>query len=132
MLALGRLLQVIAPGLNTSATQMLVWGFLISTVLVYHGTFVVNSLAHVCGRRRFPTRDDSHNNLLIALITLGEGWHNNHHYAPSSERQGFFWWEVDLTHYILAALSWLGIVWDFKSPPRSVYQNKPQAENSPR
>jgi stearoyl-CoA desaturase (delta-9 desaturase) len=125
MLALGRLLQVMAPSLNTSATQMLVWGFLISTILVYHGTFMVNSVAHVFGRRRFPTRDDSRNNLLIALITLGEGWHNNHHYAPSSERQGFFRWEVDLTHYALAALSWLGIVWDLNSPPPSVYLNRP-------
>ncbi len=121
MLALGRLFQVIAPGMNTSATQMLVWGFLISTALVYHGTFAVNSLAHVFGRRRFHTRDDSRNNLLIALITFGEGWHNNHHYAPSSERQGFYWWEVDFSHYILKTLSWLGLVWDLKAPPSRVY-----------
>jgi stearoyl-CoA desaturase (delta-9 desaturase) len=121
MLALGRLLRVINPGMNTSATQMLVWGFLISTVLVYHGTFVVNSLAHVFGRRRFHTKDDSRNNLLIALITFGEGWHNNHHYAPSSERQGFLWWEVDFSHYILKTLSWLGLVWDLKAPPSRVF-----------
>lgn len=121
MLALGRLLQLIAPGMNTSATQMLVWGFFISTVLVYHGTFVVNSLAHVFGRRRFPTKDDSRNNLLIALITFGEGWHNNHHFAPSSERQGFYWWEVDFSHYILKTLSWLGLVWDLKEPPSRAY-----------
>jgi stearoyl-CoA desaturase (delta-9 desaturase) len=126
MLVLGRALQTIAPGMNTSAAQMLVWGFLISTVLVYHGTFVVNSLAHVFGRRRFPTKDNSRNNLLIALITLGEGWHNNHHHAPSSERQGFYWWEVDLTHYALSALSRLGIVWDLKKPPAGVYQKKPR------
>ena len=121
MLALGRSLQVIAPGMNTSPAQMLVWGFLISTVIVYHGTFVVNSLAHVFGRRRFPTKDDSRNNLLIAFITFGEGWHNNHHYAPSSERQGFYWWEVDFSHYILKTLSWLGLVWDLKRPPSRVY-----------
>jgi stearoyl-CoA desaturase (Delta-9 desaturase) len=107
--------------MNTSATQMLVWGFLISTVLVYHGTFVVNSLAHVFGRRRFPTKDDSRNNFLIALITFGEGWHNNHHYAPSSERHGFYWWEIDISHYILKTLSWLGLVWDLKAPPSRVY-----------
>jgi stearoyl-CoA desaturase (delta-9 desaturase) len=100
---------------------MLVWGFLISTVLVYHGTFLVNSLAHVVGRRRFPTKDDSRNNFLIALIAFGEGWHNNHHYAPSSERQGFYWWEIDISHYILKALSWLGFVWDLQAPPSRVY-----------
>src|SRR5262245_24932294 len=79
---LGRLLQHYAPSTNTSAAQMFVWGFLISTVLVYHGTFIVNSLAHVFGTRRFATKDDSRNNPVIALITFGEGWHNNHHYAP--------------------------------------------------
>jgi len=120
MLALGRSLEVMAPGLNTSATQMLVWGFLISTVLVYHGTFAVNSLAHRYGRRRFPTRDGSRNNLLIALIAFGEGWHNNHHYAPSSEQQGFYWWEIDISHGILKALSWFGLVWDLKAPPSRV------------
>jgi len=130
MPALGRLLQAVAPGLHTSATQMLVWGFLVSTVLVYHGTFVVNSLAHVFGRRRFPTKDDSRNNFLIALITFGEGWHNNHHYAPSSERHGFYWWEIDVTHYVLVVLSWLGIVWDLKPPPGRVYRNQPRAEKA--
>ncbi|HWO01648.1 MAG TPA: acyl-CoA desaturase [Blastocatellia bacterium] len=124
MLALGRSLHVLAPALNTSATQMLVWGFLISTVLVYHGTFAVNSLAHIFGRRRFPTKDDSRNNILIALITLGEGWHNNHHYAPSSERQGFYWWEIDVSHYILKALSWCGLVWDLQAPPSRVYRRR--------
>jgi stearoyl-CoA desaturase (Delta-9 desaturase) len=121
MLALGRLLQLTAPGMNTSATQTLVWGFFISTVLVYHGTFVVNSLAHVFGWRRFPTKDGSRNNLLIALITFGEGWHNNHHFAPSSEQQGFYWWEIDFSHYILKTLSWLGLVWDLKAAPSRVY-----------
>ncbi len=83
--------------LHTSATQMLVWGYFISTVVLYHGTFTVNSLAHVIGRQRFATKDDSKNSLLIAVITLGEGWHNNHHFVPSSERQGFYWWELDIT-----------------------------------
>src|SRR5262249_25694261 len=86
MALLGGCLHSSAPMMKTSALQMLVWGFFVSTVLVYHGTFIVNSLAHVFGRRRFHTSDDSRNSLLIALITLGEGWHNNHHYAPSSER----------------------------------------------
>ncbi|HAF16028.1 MAG TPA: acyl-CoA desaturase [Blastocatellia bacterium] len=121
MFLLGALLQRYAPGLGTSGWQMLVWGFFISTVVLYHGTFTVNSLAHVFGKRRFPTGDNSRNNLFVALITLGEGWHNNHHYYPSSERQGFYWWEFDMSHYILRALSWLGIVWDLRSPPANLF-----------
>jgi len=120
--ALGAWLQHVAPSFHTSAFQMLVWGYFVSTVLGYHGTFMVNSLAHVFGRRRFPTRDDSRNNLLIALVTFGEGWHNNHHFAPSSERQGFFWWEIDVTHYVLTIFSWMGLVWDLNRPPKSVYE----------
>ena len=113
----GSLLQRYAPGLGTSGWQMLVWGFFISTVILYHGTFTVNSLAHIFGKRRFATDDNSRNNFLVAIITLGEGWHNNHHYYPSSERQGFYWWEVDISHYTLLALSWLGIVGDLRTPP---------------
>ena len=109
------------PGLHTGPLQMLVWGYFVSTVLLYHGTFVVNSLAHVIGKQRFATKDDSRNSLLIALITLGEGWHNNHHFMPSSERQGFYWWEIDITHYVLKVLSWFGLVWDLKTPPKHVY-----------
>ena len=96
---------------------MLVWGFFVSTVLLYHGTFTVNSVAHLFGSRRFETADNSRNNLLVALITLGEGWHNNHHHYPASERQGFYWWEVDVAHYALRALSWAGVVRDLKAPP---------------
>ena len=77
---------------------------------------LVNSLAHVFGRRRYATDDTSRNSLLIALITMGEGWHNNHHYYQASARQGFFWWEIDLTYYVLKVLSWLGIVRDLKVP----------------
>jgi len=109
------------PVLHTSPLQMLVWGYFVSTSLLYHGTFVVNSLAHVIGRRRFETKDDSKNSFLIALVTLGEGWHNNHHFVPSSERQGFFWWEVDITHYVLKVLSWFHLVWDLKKPPQHIY-----------
>jgi stearoyl-CoA desaturase (Delta-9 desaturase) len=89
-------------------------------VILYHGTFTVNSLAHVFGTRRFATQEGSRNNLFVALITLGEGWHNNHHHYPSSERQGFFWWEVDVSHYTLRALSLLGVVWDLRKPPSSI------------
>jgi stearoyl-CoA desaturase (delta-9 desaturase) len=114
---LGATLERYAPGLGTSSWQMLVWAFFISTVVLYHGTFTVNSLAHIFGQRRFATNDNSRNNWFVALITLGEGWHNNHHYYSSSERQGFYWWEVDVSHYALTALSWLGIVWDLHTPP---------------
>jgi stearoyl-CoA desaturase (delta-9 desaturase) len=119
MFLFGAALRRYAPGLGTSSWQMLVWGFFISTVLLYHGTFTVNSLAHIFGKRRFATADSSRNNLFVALITLGEGWHNNHHYYPSSERQGFYWWEIDVSHYTLRALSLLGIVWDLRRPPTS-------------
>ncbi|MDX1672972.1 MAG: acyl-CoA desaturase, partial [Balneolaceae bacterium] len=112
----GELLNYYLPQLGTSGFQMLVYGFIVSTVLLYHGTFTVNSLAHVIGKKRFETNDDSRNNLFISIITLGEGWHNNHHRFPSSERQGFYWWEIDVSHYILKVLSWFRIVWDLRVP----------------
>lgn len=120
MLSLG---QALGPAWGTSPVQMLVWGFFISTVALYHVTFCVNSLAHVLGSRRYPTRDDSRNSFWLAILTLGEGWHNNHHQYPSSERQGFFWWEVDVTHYILVGLRALGLVRDLRTPPASAYQS---------
>lgn len=98
----------------------LVVGFLWSTVLLWHGTFTINSLSHGWGRRRFYTGDDSRNNWILSLVTLGEGWHNNHHYFQSSVRQGFRWYEIDITYYVLKALSWLGLVWDIREPPREV------------
>ncbi|GIW45894.1 MAG: delta 9 acyl-lipid fatty acid desaturase [Candidatus Binatia bacterium] len=113
-----------APGLGTSGWQLLVWGFFVSTVALWHVTFCVNSLAHVFGWRRFETRDTSRNSFWLALITFGEGWHNNHHRFPGSERQGFFWWEIDLTHYALKAMEWLGLVWDLRTPPAWVYERR--------
>jgi stearoyl-CoA desaturase (delta-9 desaturase) len=98
----------------------LVWGFCVSNTLLWHGTFCVNSLAHVFGRRRYQTTDNSKNSFLIALFTLGEGWHNNHHHYQRSERQGFYWWELDITHAILKGLSWVGLVWELHEPPRHV------------
>lgn len=118
---LGELLNYYFPSLGTSGFQLLVYGFIISTVLLYHGTFTVNSLAHLLGKRRFETKDDSRNNWFISLITLGEGWHNNHHRFPSSERQGFYWWEFDFSHYALKALSWVRLVWDLRVPPQRIY-----------
>jgi len=102
----------------------LVVGFLWSTVLVYHGTFCINSLAHVRGSKRYVTGDDSRNNFLLAVFTMGEGWHNNHHAYQSSVRQGFKWWEIDPTYYLLRALSWIGFVWDLKTPPEPVLRNE--------
>ena len=97
-----------------------VWGFLVSTVLTWHTTFAINSLTHVFGRRRYRTTDTSRNSALLALLTLGEGWHNNHHYYQTSTRQGFFWWEVDVSFYILKLLSIPRIVWDLREPPDRV------------
>ncbi len=102
----------------------LVVGFFWSTVLLYHATFCINSLAHVRGRKRYVTGDNSRNNWLLAIFTMGEGWHNNHHAYQSSARQGFKWWEIDPTYYILRALSWLGIVWNLKTPPEQVLRNE--------
>jgi stearoyl-CoA desaturase (Delta-9 desaturase) len=102
----------------------LVVGFLWSTVLLYHATFCINSLAHVHGRKQYVTGDESRNNWLLALFTMGEGWHNNHHAYQSSARQGFRWWQLDMTYYILRVLCWLGIVWELKTPPEQVLRNK--------
>jgi len=108
--------------------QVFVWGFFVSTVLVYHSTFMINSLAHVLGSRRYETKDDSRNNLPMAIFTMGEGWHNNHHFAPASSRLGFYWWEIDLAYYVLRALGALGVVWDLKQPPRRAFERRDEAE----
>jgi stearoyl-CoA desaturase (delta-9 desaturase) len=110
-----------------SGWQWLVWGFVISTVLLYHGTFTVNSLAHMWGSRRYKTTDDSRNNFWIALWTGGEGWHNNHHHYMASVKQGFFWWEVDFSYYTLRVMSWFRLVWDLRMPPEHLLA---PAENS--
>ena len=117
---LGVLLKHVAPGLGTSGWQMLVWGFFISTVAVYHGTYTINSLSHVFGRQRYKTGDASRNNAWLAVITLGEGWHNNHHHYPASVRQGFYWWEFDITFYLLKLMSFCGLIWDLKPVPAAV------------
>lgn len=102
----------------------LVVGFLISTVVLFHCTFFINSLAHVVGKQRYVTGDDSRNNWWLAIITLGEGWHNNHHFYQASTRQGFRWWEIDITFYVLRVLSWGGLVWDLKAPPKAVVRGE--------
>nr|WP_298131180.1 acyl-CoA desaturase [uncultured Pseudoxanthomonas sp.] len=117
LFGVGALLERVAPHLGTSGPQLLVWGFFVSTVVLFHATVTINSLAHRFGRRRFDTRDDSRNNLWLALLTFGEGWHNNHHFFPGTARQGFRWWEIDLTWYGLRAMALLGLVRDLKPVP---------------
>lgn len=116
----GEVLANIAPALGTNGLQLLVWGFCISTVVLHHATFTTNSLAHRYGWRRYATRDDSRNNPLLALLTFGEGWHNNHHHYPGAARQGFYWWELDLTYYGLRLLAALGVIWDLKQVPQAM------------
>jgi stearoyl-CoA desaturase (delta-9 desaturase) len=100
------------------------WGFLVSTVLLWHGTFFINSLAHVWGNRRYQTTDTSRNNFFLAVLTLGEGWHNNHHTYMSSTRQGFFWYEIDVTYYIIKAMSWVGLTSGLRKPPLELLEAK--------
>ena len=119
---LGAFLEVYAPGLGTSGAQMLVWGFFISTTALFHGTSCINSMAHLMGKRRFKTDDDSRNSFILAIICMGEGWHNNHHRYQSSTRNGFYWWEIDLTYYGLKMLSWTGLIWGFKNVPKTVLE----------
>jgi stearoyl-CoA desaturase (delta-9 desaturase) len=107
---------------------MLIVGFFISTVLVSHCTYTINSLAHRWGSRRYETGDFSRNNFFLALITFGEGWHNNHHYYPASAQQGFYWWEIDISYYILKAMSWCGLIWDLRPVPAHVRDSRPQEE----
>ncbi|MBT5019269.1 acyl-CoA desaturase [Planctomicrobium sp.] len=120
MFLLGDILQSRYPSLNTGPWQILVWGFLMSTIALYHITYFVNSLAHVIGSQRFETGDDSRNNFFIAMLTWGEGWHNNHHYYQGSARQGFYWWEIDMTYNVLKVMSWFGLVWNLKPVPQKI------------
>jgi len=117
MLFLGMYLESAFPELHTNGPQMLIWGYFVSSIILIHCTLLVNSLAHVTGSKRYETGDESRNNLFIALFTLGEGWHNNHHHYPVSARQGFFWWEIDISYYLLRLLSLLGIIWDLQPVP---------------
>jgi len=105
----------------------LVWGFAVCQVLCWHGTFTINSLSHLWGRKRYATSDDSRNNPVLALITLGEGWHNNHHHYQVSARQGFYWWEIDVTYYVLRALAAVGLIWDLHGVPEHVRANETEA-----
>jgi len=118
----GFMLNRYNPSLGTSGLQLVMWGFFLSTVLVYHVTFCVNSVTHIVGKRRFKTDDESRNSWWVALLTFGEGWHNNHHRWPLSARQGMYWWELDLTYYGLLLLQRVGLIWDVRVYPESIYE----------
>ncbi len=130
LFGLGVALEAFAPGLGTNGPQRLVWGFFISTTLLFHGTACINSMAHLMGKRRFNTSDDSRNSFILALICLGEGWHNNHHRYQSSTRNGFYWWEIDITYYGLKALSWTGLIWGLKPVPKSIMEEAARADHA--
>jgi stearoyl-CoA desaturase (delta-9 desaturase) len=129
LLVVGGVVGHFWPESGTSAGQLFIWGFFVSTVVLLHATLCINSLAHTMGSRRFETTDTSRNSLFLALLTLGEGWHNNHHHSMTSARQGFYWWEIDITYYILKMLSWAGLIWDLRPVPARAYEEA--ARNAP-
>ena len=114
---LGEFMAVNYAQYNTNGMELVLWGFFVSTVLLYHATFMVNSVCHVFGHRTYDTKDGSVNNFLVAILTLGEGWHNNHHAFPNSEKQGHKWYQIDISHYILWCLSKIGVVWKIRDVP---------------
>ncbi len=109
-----------ALGFDTTPWQIVIWGFSLSTIVTHHVTFSINSVAHKVGSRRYATRDDSRNNWLLALLTFGEGWHNNHHRYPGAVRQGFHWWQVDPSYYALWFMSRVGLIWRLNPVPARV------------
>ena len=109
---------------TTAGFSSLFIGFFLSTVILYHGTFSINSIMHKFGKPRYETGEESKNSLWLALLTLGEGWHNNHHYYEVSSRQGFFWWEIDITYYVLRGLAAVGLIWDLKGVPHHIKYSK--------
>jgi stearoyl-CoA desaturase (delta-9 desaturase) len=102
-------------------------GFFLSTVILYHATFSINSIMHKFGFQRYESHDESKNSVWLALLTLGEGWHNNHHYYETSSRQGFFWWEIDITYYVLRAFNAVGLIWDLKGVPNHIKYSRNRA-----
>jgi stearoyl-CoA desaturase (delta-9 desaturase) len=128
---LGVGLRAAGPDLGTSGMQMLVWGFFVSTVVLFHSVSTINSPAHLFGARRYDTKDQSRNNWILAGLTLGEGWHNNHHRYPTTVKQGFRWWELDVTFLALVLFSKLGLVWDLKPVPAQVLSEGRQLRGRP-
>ncbi len=125
LFALGSVLHATNPALGVTGGQLLVWGFFISTVVLFHVTGSINSLGHRFGSRRYATRDESRNNLWLALLTFGEGWHNNHHFYPGAARQGFRWWEVDLTYYLLRGMAAMRLIDRLKTVPPGLRRSVP-------
>jgi stearoyl-CoA desaturase (Delta-9 desaturase) len=106
----------LSGGTLTTGLSALFVGFFLSTVVTYQTTYLVNSSAHIWGTRRFATLDTSRNNFIVALLTHGEGWHNNHHHCPHAANQGFYWWELDLSYVVIVVLEKLHLVWDVRRP----------------
>lgn len=124
LFVLGSWVAASFPELGTSGGQFLVWGYFISTVLLAHVTFCINSLAHLVGKRDYQTNDNSKNSFILALLTLGEGWHNNHHCAPGSIKQGFKPWQIDISYYVLKLMECCGLIWDVKYPNKELLNKK--------
>mgnify|MGYP001822980434 CR=1 FL=1 len=120
LFGLGAWLSSAYPELGTSGMQMLVWGFFISTVALWHATFMVNSVCHIWGSKDYDAGDSSTNNWIVALLTLGEGWHNNHHKFAYSARHGLRWWQLDMTWLTLKLFSLVGLVRDLRLPRQRI------------
>lgn len=127
LLAAGTLMNQARPAWGVSGPQFLFYGFFLSTVAVYHVTFCINSVAHMFGKKRFQIDDESRNNWVLGLLAMGEGWHNNHHRYAVCARQGFRWWEIDLSYMALRVLQWFHIVWDIREPPKSILAERMNA-----
>ena len=125
---IGNRLNFYYPDIGTSGWQLVMWGFFLSTALVYHVTFCVNSVTHIIGKKRFKNEDESRNNWWVAMLTFGEGWHNNHHRYPHSARQGMYWWEFDLSFLLLRVLEKMGLIWDLKVYPKAIYEEAARLE----
>ena len=125
---IGIYIETYQPHLGATRWQILIWGFFISTIFLSHITFCINSLAHKFGSRKFDTNDDSKNNFILAIVTLGEGWHNNHHKFPGSVKQGINWWQIDISYYLLKAFEKLGLIWDLRYAPLS---NQSESDGTP-
>ncbi|HHF7373576.1 acyl-CoA desaturase [Legionella bozemanae] len=130
LFAVGTLLENYYPDLHTSGMQLVIWGFFISTVALFHVTFSINSISHVWGTQTFQTEDKSRNNFFLALLTMGEGWHNNHHYYPRSASQGFRWWQIDITYYLLCFLEKINVIYEMNKVPLELKKGKLPAQKN--
>ncbi|MBK7395982.1 MAG: acyl-CoA desaturase [Myxococcales bacterium] len=124
-------LAVIALAAVFGGARGVLWWYCASTAVLMHCTFFINSMAHVWGHRRFDTTDDSRNNFWLALITMGEGWHNNPHRFMQTANQGFYWWQVDASYYLLRALAFVGVTWDLKKPPARILEEGLRGKPAP-